>query len=405
MSRNSLNSVLGRDSDADAETFEDVPDEGQDGDGVEQNVIGRNGSPVHAANGSTKDNTMAVLAVPTPQELAALRTELQSKFGFHDILSKSPLMYSVFRLLNDMAHATSTVLIEGQTGTGKEQIARAIHRAATQRAGAFVAINCAALPEALLESELFGHEKGAFTSAAGQRRGRFEMAQGGVIFLDEVGDMPANMQAKLLRVLQERAFERLGGTETIKVDVHVIGATNRSLKSLVNEGKFREDLFYRLNVVRINLPPLCDRPEDIPLLAAHFIAKHARPAETAKRITARALNVLLNYSWPGNIRELENAIERASVTSRDLFIDVKDLPTEITMPAAPLIPNSIDLKKPLGELVRQVVAQMETQYIRKALIKTHGHIGKCARICGLSRRCITSKIAKYNLNLSEMNGE
>src|SRR5205085_1379354 len=199
----------------------------------------------------------------------------------------------------------------------KEQVARAIHIASSPlRAGPLVAINCAALPENLLESELFGHEKGAFTSAVSQRRGRFELADGGTIFLDEVGDVPATMQAKLLRVLQERRFERVGGTESIEVDVRVITATNRSLRKLVKQGTFRKDLYYRLNVVKFDLPPLRDRMEDVPLLAAHFAEKYARPGDAPKRIAPPAMEVLLNYRWPGNVRELENAIERACVTSR-----------------------------------------------------------------------------------------
>src|ERR1035438_5522043 len=204
-------------------------------------------------------------------------------------------MHMIFELISNVAHTNTTVLIEGETGTGKEQVARAVHTSAHHRAGPFVAVNCAALPETLLESELFGHEKGAFTSAVGQRRGRFEMAHGGAIFLDEVGDVPAAMQAKLLRVLQERSFERVGGTESIQVDVRVIAATNRSLQQMVKDGKFREDLFYRLNVVKISLPPLRDRAEDIPLLVTHFIAKYAG-AQSAKHISPEAMEILLNYS-------------------------------------------------------------------------------------------------------------
>src|SRR5439155_13578422 len=189
--------------------------------------------------------------------------------------SKNPKMHAVFELINNVAHTTSTVLIEGETGTGKEQVARAIHQASSVRSGPMIAVNCAALPENLLESELFGHEKGSFTSAVGQRRGRFELADGGTIFLDEVGDIPAAMQAKLLRVLQERRFERVGGAESLEVDVRVIGATNRSLLQMVKEGTFREDLYYRLNVVKITLPPLRERREDISLLTEHFAAKYS----------------------------------------------------------------------------------------------------------------------------------
>src|SRR5262249_11201545 len=280
----------------------------------------------------------------------------------------------------------------------KEQVAKAIHIASSSlRTGPLVAINCAALPENLLESELFGHEKGAFTSAVSQRRGRFELADGGTIFLDEVGDIPAAMQAKLLRVLRERRFERGGGTESIEVAVRVIGATNRSLLKLVKEGPFREDLYYRLNVVKIDLPPLRDRPEDIPLLATHFTQKYARPGEGVKQIGPKAMEALLNYSWPGNIRELENVIERACVTSHDNAIQFENLPLEITTPPAARSPFHIDLNQPLPEMLREVVAKIEQQYIRKALQKSRGNVGRCARICGLSRRSISAKIAEYKL--------
>jgi DNA-binding NtrC family response regulator len=296
-------------------------------------------------------------------EVAYLRSQLKTRFSFQNIISKNPHMHAVFELIGNIAHTNTTVLIEGETGTGKEQVARAIHQASQQRTGPLIAVNCAALPEALLESELFGHEKGAFTSAVGQRRGRFEMANGGTIFLDEVGDVPATMQAKLLRVLQERSFERVGGTETIKVDVRVIAATNRSLQWLVKQGSFREDLYYRLNVVKIDLPPLRDRPEDIPLLAGHFTEKYASPGQTPKEISPQVMEKLINYPWPGNVRELENAIERASVTSLDSSISLKNLPPEILSP--PLaISLSIDLKRPLSESVRLATMRIEQEYAR-----------------------------------------
>jgi DNA-binding NtrC family response regulator len=333
-------------------------------------------------------------------EVAYLRARLQSTYSFHNILSKNPHMHAVFELINNVAHSTTTVLVEGETGTGKEQVARAIHDASTSRTGPFVPVNCAALPETLLESELFGHEKGAFTSAIGQRRGRFELAHGGTMFLDEVGDVPPAMQAKLLRVLQERRFERVGGTESIEVDVRVIAATNRSLQRLVKEVKFREDLYYRLNVVRIDLPPLRDRPEDIPLLATHFTQKYAGPAGSPKQISPRAMEVLLNYAWPGNIRELENAIERAAVTSRGHIIQPENLPPEIVAAPTPKLPFHVTLERPLPELLREAVSLIEQQYIRKALKKTRGNVGRCAKICGLSRRCISGKIAEYHLDKS-----
>ena len=243
-------------------------------------------------------------------EVAALREQMKESYSFHEILSKSSSMQSVFELIGHVADTNTTVLIEGETGTGKELVARAIHQSSTRRNGPLITINCAALPETLLESELFGHEKGAFTSAAGQRKGRFELADGGTIFLDEVGEIPLVMQAKLLRVLQERRFERVGGTTSVEVDVRVVAATNRALIQMVQEGKFREDLYYRLNVMKIDLPPLRERREDVPLLATHFAAKYARPGTPPLEFTPEAMEVLLRHRWPGNIRELENAIER-----------------------------------------------------------------------------------------------
>ena len=332
-------------------------------------------------------------------EVVQLRAELQDRYAFFNILSKNPRMHAVFELINNVAHTNTTVLIEGETGTGKEQIARAIHQASSNRSGPLVAVNCAALPESLLESELFGHEKGAFTSAVSQRSGRFEMADKGTVFLDEVGDVPATMQAKLLRVLQERRFERVGGTTSIEVDVRVIAATNRSLQALVKLGKFREDLYYRLNVVKIDLPPLRARAEDIPLLATHFAEKYALPGEPPKQIAPQAMEILLNFSWPGNIRQLENAIERACVTSRDNKIQPENLPPDLLTPSGgPKMPYHIDLERPLSAVLKEAIAAIERQYIRKALRKARGNVGRCAKICGLSRRSITAKIAEYKLD-------
>ncbi len=336
----------------------------------------------------------------TQDEVAALREQLQRRYAFHNILSKNAQMHKVFELIKNISDTTSTALIEGETGTGKEQVARAIHEASHRRGGPMIAVNCAALPENLLESELFGHEKGAFTSAVGQRSGRFELAHGGTIFLDEVGDVPAPMQAKLLRVLQERHFERVGGTETIEVDVRVIAATNRSLQRLVRREVFREDLYYRLNVVKIDLPPLRNRPEDIPLLVTHFAEKYARPGEPAKQVSPQAMELLLNYRWPGNVRELENAIERACVTSRDHVVEPANLPADVTAPPPSNLPFNVDLNRSLPALLREVIAAVEAQYIRKALKRTHGNVGRCAKICGLSRRSMTAKIAEYRFDKS-----
>jgi transcriptional regulator with GAF, ATPase, and Fis domain len=233
-----------------------------------------------------------------------------------------------------------------------------------------------------------------------QRKGRFELAQGGTLFLDEVGDIPATMQVKLLRVLQEREFERVGGTEKIQVDVRVIGATNRDLQAMVREGKFREDLFYRLNVFKIDLPPLRERAEDIPLLAAHFVEKYARPNQPLCQFTPEAMEVILSYSWPGNIRQLENAIERAVVTAKEGLIRPENLPPELTSPAPRKVSFPVDLSRPLPEQLSELTADFECRYLRRALRKSRGHVGRCARISGLSRRSITSKIAHYKIDTS-----
>jgi DNA-binding NtrC family response regulator len=332
-------------------------------------------------------------------EVNGLRAELQQRFSFFNIISKNPRMHAVFELVGNLAHTTTTVLVEGETGTGKEQIARAIHEASSStRRGPMVAVNCAALPESLLESELFGHEKGSFTSAVSQRKGRFELAEGGTIFLDEVGDVPPTMQAKLLRVLQERKFERVGGTQSIDVDVRIIAATNRSLKMMVKQGKFREDLYYRLNVVKVDLPPLRDRSEDIPLLATHFAQKYAASGEQPKHVSPAAMELLLNYPWPGNIRELENVMERACVTCHGAIIEPGNLPTEVVLPTVPKTALQIDLNRPLPEIIEEAIAVIEKDYIEKALEKSQGLVGRCAKICGMSRRTISSKIREYGLS-------
>jgi DNA-binding NtrC family response regulator len=334
-------------------------------------------------------------------EVVALRGEIQGRYSFQNILSKNPRMHAIFELIGHVAQTATTVLIEGETGTGKEQVARAIHHASTVRTGPLIAVNCAALPENLLESELFGHEKGSFTSAVSRHEGRFKMADGGTIFLDEVGDVPAPMQAKLLRVLQERKFERIGGTESIEVDVRVIAATNRSLPRLVQEGRFREDLYYRLNVVKIELPPLRERAEDIPLLATHFTQKYGRPNERPKQFKPEAMEVLLAHSWPGNIRELENAVERACVTCRDELIGPENLPRELTNPPKNRVVGKVDIKRPLAELVGEMTADLERRYLRRMLRKCRGNIGRCAKLSGLSRRTITDKVALYKIDRKE----
>lgn len=338
-------------------------------------------------------------------EVAALREELSGRYAFHNILSKNSRMHSVFELITNVAQTPSTVLIEGETGTGKELIARAIHEASPRATGPMVAINCAAVPETLLESELFGHEKGSFTGAAAQRKGRFEMADGGTLFLDEVGDVPATMQAKLLRVLQERCFERVGGSQTVKVDVRLVAATNRPLQQMVKDGKFREDLYYRLNVVKIDLPPLRDRPEDIPLLAAHFVQKYCGSGPTPKQISPEAMDVLLRYSWSGNIRQLENAIERACVTCKDEWIRPDNLPPEVVDGKGSKPRFFVDLSRPLAQQIPEITASFEESYLQRALNEARGDIDRAAAISGISADTLSDKIAEYKINLSKFRAD
>jgi DNA-binding NtrC family response regulator len=335
-------------------------------------------------------------------EILYLREQMQQRYSFQNIISKNPQMHAIFELINNVATTTTTVLIEGETGTGKELIARAIHQASGRiRPGPFVAINCAALPETLLESELFGHEKGAFTGAIGQRQGRFELANGGTLFLDEISEISPATQAKLLRVLQERRFERVGGTRSIEVDVRLVAATNKSLKAMVKKGRFREDLYYRVNVVRIDVPPLRERAEDIPLLATHYTNKYARPSEPPKRISPQAMDVLVNHRWPGNVRELENVMERACVISERDTIEAVNLPPDLVAPAPPKLPLRIDLDRGLHEQLQELTALFERQYIRKALKRTRGNVGRCASICGLSRRSLSTKLADYKIDKND----
>lgn len=339
-------------------------------------------------------------------EVISLREKLQARHSFKNVLSKNAKMHEIFELIGHVASSNTTVLIQGETGTGKEQLARAIHEAsASHRKGSFVAINCAAIPETLLESELFGHEKGSFTGAATQRKGRFELADGGTLFLDEVGDIPANMQIKLLRVLQERRFERIGGTETIESDFRLIAATNQSLTKLVAQGKFREDLYYRLNVVQIELPPLRERPEDIALLTAHFTQKYAKLGAQPLLVSPEGMELLMNYEWPGNIRQLENAIERACITAPDGLITPQHLPLDQKHIGTNKSPIPIDINRPLPEQLNELTASFEKRYLQRVLKKTHGHVGRCAKISGLSRRSITDKIAHYGIDKSQFKEE
>ena len=263
-------------------------------------------------------------------EVIGLKKRLDAATGFGDLIGKDPKMQVVYKLIEDVAPSDATVLIQGESGTGKELVARAIHQHSPRKDGPFVVINCSAYPATLLESELFGHEKGAFTGALRQKAGRFEQAHGGTVFLDEVGDIPLPAQVKLLRVLQTRKFERVGGEQTLTVDVRVLAATHKDLVQEVKNGNFREDLFYRLNVIPIKLPPLRERKNDIPLLVEHFLKLFAAArSKDIQGLSSEALRVLLNYSWPGNVRELENTIEHAVVLAKAGQVEAWDLPAAI----------------------------------------------------------------------------
>jgi DNA-binding NtrC family response regulator len=314
-----------------------------------------------------------------------------------DLLGGNPAMRAVLDLVGRVAQTSATILIEGETGTGKGHLARAIHEASPRSAGPFITAHCAAVPQSLLESELFGHERGAFTDAACRRKGRFELADGGTLFLDEVGDTPPAMQAQLLRVLQERPFERVGGAEPVEVDVRLVAASNRPLRHLVEAGKFRADLYYRLNVVRIELPPLRDRAEDIPPLARHFLKKYARAGEPVRRLAPEALEALLAHRWPGNVRELENAIERACVLADGGSIRPEHLALGPPRGGALSRCLEVDLSHPLPGFLAEATAAVETQYLRKALRQCQGHVGRAAALCGLSRRSLSAKLTKYRL--------
>ena len=301
-------------------------------------------------------------------------------------------MLQMFDIIRQVAPTRASVLITGETGTGKELVAHAVHNLSPRKAGPFVAVHAAALPTTLLESELFGHEKGAFTGAVERRAGRFEMADGGTIFLDEVGELEPAMQVKLLRVLEERQFERVGGNKTLEVDVRLVAATNRDLKKMVAEGKFRDDLFYRLSVVTVNLPPLRERRDDVPLLVTAFNRQYSQENNTPVReITQEAVNLLMAYDWPGNVRELRNAIEQMVVLARGDRLTVRDIPAAIR--------SGADLTKisVVRPGVTMTVEEAERQLIIQALKETDGNRTKAADKIGMSRRTLHRKLKEYHL--------
>jgi len=327
------------------------------------------------------------------EENLSLRQRLEDRYCFENIIAKSPKMQQVIELIEIVARSNATVLITGDSGTGKELVARAIHSQSHRRDKPFVAVSCAALPESLLESELFGHEKGSFTGAYTQKKGKFEFANRGTLFLDEIGDMSANIQVHLLRVLEEKVFTRVGGNEEIKVDVRIISATNKELKKAAASGEFREDLYYRLNVVTVELPPLRERGEDIPILAEHFLNEFA--LENRKEVAGfspEAMELLLRYDWPGNVRELENAIERAVILAKNSLIEVAHLPQQSLSLAHSALPG-------------KSLEEREKDHILRVLSETGGNYSQAARILGITRMTLYNKARKHGLDVKKIDND
>jgi nitrogen regulation protein NR(I) len=351
------------------------------------------------------------------KENVMLKKQLKRKYDFKGLIGDSPPMQSLYEMIEKIADTDSTVLITGESGTGKELIAKTIHYNNSSRAGGpFVPLNCAAIPRDLLESELFGHEKGAFTGAVNTRLGRFELAQGGTLFLDEVGELDPSLQVKLLRVLQEREFERVGGMKTIKVDVRILAATNKDLENATKEGKFRQDLFYRLNVIPLHLPPLRSRHEDIPLLTAFFIHEFCRKKKREPfTFSPAAMDCLLKYRWPGNVRELENLIERLSILVSGAVVNVSDLPGvfhemsragldhasgDVEADSRPAVPGRLSgpgAGDDEGIDLNEAVSLLERDLIMKALEKAGGVQSKAAQLLGLNRTTLLEKIKRMKI--------
>jgi Nif-specific regulatory protein len=327
------------------------------------------------------------------EENQRLQHQLKQRFRPSNIVGNSKGMQSVYDMIAQVAHTDTTILIRGESGTGKELVAHAIHYNSPRAAKPFIKVNCGALPETVVESELFGHEKGAFTGAIATRKGRFELAHGGTIFLDEIGDLSPMTQIKLLRVLQEKEFERVGGTVTIKSDVRVLAATNRNLESLIEDGRFREDLYYRLNVFPIHIPALRERRTDIPLLADFFIERYNKANEKAiKRISTRAIDMLMSYHWPGNVRELENCLERAVLLSSDSVIHGHQLPPSLQTAESSGTQH-------MGTL-QATLESVERDLLNDALKLARGNRAKAARALGISERIMGLRVSKYGIKPS-----
>ncbi len=327
------------------------------------------------------------------EERRILKEELKKTYNIHGIVGQSEPILNLIEMVKRISTTDTTVLITGESGTGKSLVAKAIHFLSDRKDRPFVTINCAAIPETLLEAELFGYEKGAFTGAHSSKKGKFELAQGGTIFLDEIGDMPQSLQAKLLRVLQDKEIERLGGERIIKVDVRIIAATNRDLTKLVKEGKFREDLYYRLNVVPLHIPPLRDRKEDIPLLVEHFLEKYNKKYSKSVSVSPAVMEAFINYSWQGNIRELENTIERL-VVMNDGVVEPKDLPPHILL-HRDQTEETVELDLPTQ------IMETEKERIINALEKTGYVKSRAAKLLGYTLRQLDYRIKKYGIEIKK----
>ena len=327
-------------------------------------------------------------------QLTTILSKVEAKELFPGIIGQSKIMRSIFTQILKVAPTDSTVLILGESGTGKELVAMSLYEHSRRRGETFVKLNCVAIPENLLESELFGHEKGAFTGATSQKTGKFEIADGGIIFLDEIGDMPMTTQAKLLRVLQEKEFERVGGNRTIKVDIRFIVATNKNLPEMVKQGQFREDLYYRINVFSIYLPPLRERKEDIPYLVDHFLEKSEKPVQ----ISPHALQVITGYSWPGNVRELQNTIERAAVLTETGMIEPAHLPAHLTGVMA----GHQEHEKTDSLSIDERIGDIEKGLIIEALIRTGGVQVRAAEILGINQRSLWHRIKKHGIDTESL---
>lgn len=329
------------------------------------------------------------------REVTELRNRLEEKFSFKNFVFVSRAMEQVVALMSRAARSEATVLLTGETGTGKDLIARLIHFSSSRNSGPFLAVNLPSIPETLIESELFGAEKGAYTDARERKIGKFEAADGGTLFLDEIGDLDPGLQVKLLRFLQDREFYRLGSTRPLKADVRIIAATNRNLEKMVSEEKFRADLYYRLNVIRIDVPPLRERKEDIPLLVDHFIREYSRrEKKNIRGISAEALNVLMNHDFKGNVRELENAIERAVIFAEGEIITRADLPVFLEIKSeSELVRAEAESLKPLPDRVRD----LEIREIRRALEKSGGVKSRAARLLGITERMLSYKMKVYGI--------